>query len=111
VAIFSVLAAVIPPLPIFPRSWLQDQSHSMAICRTFSMVSKMYRFSHWCHIVQLPHPKYFFCKIFRALLCKSADCRTAPLTEQTYAATFVTGRSGQNISLVKEPWRSWSTTA
>lgn len=57
-SILSFCEGVIPPLPMFGRSLLQDQSRSVAICCTSSIFSKMYKFNHSCQTARLWHPTH-----------------------------------------------------
>ena len=52
-AIFSFIAGVMPPMPIFGRSLLYVHSHCVAKCWASSMLSMMYWSSHSCRTVRL----------------------------------------------------------
>jgi hypothetical protein len=52
-AIFSFMAGVMPPMPMFGRSLLYVQSHCVAKSWASSMLSMMYWSSHSCRTVRL----------------------------------------------------------
>ena len=51
-AIFSFIAGVIPPMPIFGRSLLYVHNHWIAKCWASSMLLMMYRSSHSCRTMR-----------------------------------------------------------